>query len=115
MAHWNFKVLRSGSDGYEEARRKAVWNGRVPPRYPEMIAYPTCDDEVVECVKYAKKVGMAVGIKSGGHSWTASFLRDGGMLLDLVKMKDISPDIKTKTAEIQPGAYGADLNAMIGP
>jgi FAD/FMN-containing dehydrogenase len=115
MENWRFKTLRRGTDEYEAARKKAVWNGRVPPRYPEIIAFPTCDAEVVECVIYAKKVGMSIGTKSGGHSWTASFLREGGMLLDLVGMKEISPDIARKVCEIQPGAYGADLNALIGP
>jgi hypothetical protein len=115
MENWIFKTLRRGTDEYEAARKKAVWNGRVPPRYPEIIAFPTCDAEVVECVIYAKTVGMSIGTKSGGHSWTASFLREGGMLLGLVGMKEISPDIARKVCEIQPGAYGADLNALIGP
>jgi hypothetical protein len=31
-------VLRRGDDGYEAARRAAVWNARTPARYPDVPA-----------------------------------------------------------------------------
>jgi FAD/FMN-containing dehydrogenase len=40
-------------------------------------------DDVVEAIRYARANGHRVGVRSGGHSWAASHLRDGGLLLDV--------------------------------
>ncbi|RFU25443.1 hypothetical protein B7463_g10899, partial [Scytalidium lignicola] len=115
MVNWTFPYLRRGQPGYEEARKKAVWNGRVPDRYPEIIAFPKCDDHVVQAVRHANETRMTIGIKSGGHSWTASFLREGGMLLDMEQMKGIQFDVQERTAVVETGAYGSDLNDLLRP
>ncbi|KAH9844685.1 FAD-dependent oxidoreductase [Teratosphaeria destructans] len=115
MENCGFKVLRRDEPGYEEARRGACWNGFVPERYPEIIAYPEQNEHVEFAVQYARSIGMSVIAKSGGHSWTASFLREGGMLLDMVNMKNFTFDKEQRTAEVQPACHGADLNAAIMP
>ena len=113
MSSWTFHFLRRGDAGYEEARCAAVWNGRVPARYPQLIVYPEGNEDVCKIVRYAKQKGLSIGTKSGGHSWTASFLRDGGIFVDLARMNAFSFDAKTRTAEAQPAAYGSDLNAAM--
>ena len=110
MESWTFKVFRRGQDGYEAARVGACWNGRVPERYPELITLPECAEHVQDIVRYAKGKKLTIGTKSGGHSWTASFLRDGGILVDLEKMKKFNFDVTNRTAEVQPAVYGSDLN-----
>src|ERR1044071_9232210 len=92
-----------GDPGYEQARRNAVANGRKPNRFPDVIVRAQTDKDVVEAVRLANTRDLKIGIRSGGHSWAASFLRDGGMLLDLSQMKDFSVDVGTGTATIQPG------------
>jgi FAD/FMN-containing dehydrogenase len=57
---------------------------------------------VAAAVQLAKERNPKIGIRSGGHSWAASFLRDGGMLLDLAQMNSFSVDVSTRTATIQP-------------
>ena len=99
--------------GYEQARRSAVSNGRNPDRYPDVIVRAASNGDVVAAVQLAKERSLKIGIRSGGHSWAASFLRDGGMLLDLSQMKDFSVDVGTRTATIQPGLKGADLNRAL--
>ncbi|KAJ5526748.1 hypothetical protein N7513_010907 [Penicillium frequentans] len=115
MESWTFHTIRRGDPKYEAARCGAVWNGRVPDRYPELITYPENDAHVQAIVRYAKEKKMSIGIKSGGHSWTASFLRDGGIMVDLVKMNSFTFDVKTRAAVAQPAAYGSDLNAALVP
>ncbi|KAJ5545812.1 hypothetical protein N7494_003397 [Penicillium frequentans] len=114
MESWTFNTIRRGDPRYEAARCGAVWNGRVPDRYPELITYPENDAHVQEIVRYAKEKKMSIGTKSGGHSWTASFLRDGGIMVDLVKMNSFTFDVETHAAVAQPAAYGSDLNAALG-
>lgn len=99
--------------GYEQARRSAVSNGRNPDRFPDVIVRAQSNGDVVAAVQLAKERSLKIGIRSGGHSWAASFLRDGGMLLDLSQMNDFSVDVSTRTATIQPGLKGADLNRAL--
>ena len=99
--------------GYEHARRSAVSNGRMPDRFPDVIVRAQSNGDVVAAVQLAKERGLKIGIRSGGHSWAASFLRDGGMLLDLSQMNGFSVDVSTRTATIQPGLKGADLNRAL--
>ncbi|MGZ3351293.1 MAG: FAD-binding oxidoreductase [Xanthobacteraceae bacterium] len=71
------------------------------------------NSDVAAAVQLAKERHLKIGIRSGGHSWAASFLRDGGMLLDLSQMNGFSVDVSTRTATIQPGLKGADLNRVL--
>ena len=76
-----------GDDGYEDARRATVWNQRVPDRYPAVIVQARDDDDIVAALAYAKANDLQVGIRSGGHSWAANHLRDGGLLLDMQRIR----------------------------
>lgn len=108
-----FDAFERGSDGYEPARRATVWNGRVPERYPDIIVRPETDHDVVAAVRYAIARGLRIGVRSGGHSWNASFLRDGGMLIDMANMTRISLSVDTGIAYAEPAAHGGDLNTML--
>jgi FAD/FMN-containing dehydrogenase len=103
-------VFFRGEAGYEEARTKTVWNGRKPDRYPEVIVQAGSEQDVVHAVKYAAAHGMKIGIRSGGHSWSSSFLRQDGLLLDLSKLDEASVEPETRTAVAGPGCFGGTLN-----
>jgi FAD/FMN-containing dehydrogenase len=107
------KSFWRGDAGYEQARRAAVWNGRKPDRFPDVIVQAHTDADVIAAVKLAKERGLKIGIRSGGHSWAAAFLRDGGMLLDLSRMNAFTVDPAMRTASIQPGLKGTDLNRAL--
>ena len=102
-----------GDDGYEEARRATVWNQRVPDRYPEVIVQARDADDVVATIAYAKASGRQVGIRSGGHSWAANHLRDGGVLLDVHGLVHSSIDAERKVAVVGPGKGGSVLAAEL--
>src|SRR6478609_3474457 len=71
------QVWRRGEEGYEDARRAAVWQARKFERYPDVIARPANDADVVDAVRYARREGLKVKARGGGHSHTGSALRDG--------------------------------------
>ncbi|KAN0099849.1 FAD-binding domain containing protein [Hyaloscypha variabilis] len=58
---------------------------------------------------------MQVSAKSGGHSWQASFLREGSLLLDMGKMNAVKIDVGKRTAVVQTAAHGVDLNNVLLP
>lgn len=113
MDTWNFDYTSQGDDNYEKARCRAVWNGAIPNRFPKLIVYPEVDRDIQAIVEYANAQDLTIGVKSGGHSWSAAFLRDGGILVDLVKMNHITLDVQGQTAEVQPAAYASTLNASL--
>lgn len=115
MKDWPFRVVRRGQPNHEEARTGACWNGRVPDRYPELIAFPECNEHVQSAVNHAKSISMQVSAKSGGHSWQATFLREGSLLLDMGKMNSVEFDVEKRTAVVQTAAHGADLNNALVP
>ena len=86
------KTYRRGAPGYEEARRATVWNGLLPDRFPDVIVQAHDTDDVVAALRYARDNGHKVGVRSGGHSWAASHLRDGGLLLDVSRLDHCTVD-----------------------
>jgi FAD/FMN-containing dehydrogenase len=102
-----------GDPGYEEARIDPIWHERKPDRYPDGIVMATSEQDVVEAVRLAGELGLRVKARAGGHSWTASSLRDDGLLVDLAGLHEYGVDPEAGTAAVQPGAKGRDLNTEL--
>ena len=100
------RVFRRGEEGYERARRGAVWNARTPARFPDLIVQAKDAGDVVAAVRRAGEEGMRIGVRSGGHSWAGNHLRDGGMLLDLSRLDEFSIEAEAMTATVGPGCRG---------
>jgi FAD/FMN-containing dehydrogenase len=105
-------ILWRDDAGYEDARGSNMWNRCVPPRYPQVIARPRSDDDVVSAVRLARQRGLKIAIRSGGHRWAASFLRDGGMLIDLSELRNLTIDVHEHKASLQPGLRGTHFASM---
>jgi FAD/FMN-containing dehydrogenase len=106
-------LLERDAEGYEDARRDAVWNELKPERYPRAIVLAESCDDVLEAVRYARANGLKVKARSGGHSWTASSLREGSLLIDLSRMTHIDFDPETQVAVVEPGVRGRELNGLL--
>jgi FAD/FMN-containing dehydrogenase len=102
-------VLRRGEERYEAARCDAVWNGRTPPRFPDLIVLVENSDDLLQGVRLARAEGMKIGVRSGGHSWAGNHVRDGGMLLDVSRLDSVSIDAESTTATVGPGCRGNEL------
>lgn len=104
------------AQGYEAARQGSVWHQRVPDRFPEVIVQAADADDIKAALAYARAQGLKVNIKSGGHSFAASHLRDGSLLLDVGRLDHASIDAENMTAVAGPGKGGsllmADLQAQ---
>lgn len=109
------RVVRRGEERYEQARLDAVWNERKPTRHPDVIVLAEDERDVVAAVRLARREGMTVGIRSGGHSWVGNGVRDGGMLLDLSRLRDITVDPEQRTATVQPAVKGPELLQLLEP
>jgi FAD/FMN-containing dehydrogenase len=86
------RVLRRGDYRYESRRRETCWHAGVPDRYPEVIVLANNDDDVVAAVRLAREEGLQIAVRSGGHSWSGSHLRDGTVLIDLSNLRHVAVD-----------------------
>ena len=102
-----------GEDGYEAARRATVWNARTPDRFPDVIVQAHDADDVVAAIRYADAQGLRIGVRSGGHSWAGSHVRDDGLLLDVSRLDDCTVDADRKVAVVGPGKGGSVLAAEL--
>jgi FAD/FMN-containing dehydrogenase len=107
------EVFQRGEPGYEEARAEAVWNARKPDRYPAMIVVAASEADVVAAVNHAREHGLTVSVRSGGHSWYGIHLRDGGLLLDLSRLRDVTIDPGRRVAVVQSGATGIEVHDAV--
>ncbi len=97
---FNGDLLRVSDPGYEEAR--TIWNGMVARR-PGLIA--RCIDviDVQNAVRIANDMGILTAIRCGGHSLAGFSTCDGGLVIDLSKMRDVSVDPDTRRARVAGG------------
>jgi FAD/FMN-containing dehydrogenase len=56
---------------------------------------------------------MKIGVRSGGHSWAGSHVRDGGMLLDVSRLDSMAIDAEAMTATVGPGCRGNEVLAAL--
>lgn len=107
------KLLMRGHPGYESARLAAMWNGRKAARLPVGILMAETEADVQEGVRLAAREGWRVSIRSGGHSWIATGVRDDALLIDLSALQEVAIDAPSRRAVAQPGVRGAVLNRLL--
>jgi FAD/FMN-containing dehydrogenase len=93
-------VVLEGNTGYDEARR--VWNGAIDRR-PAVIAYCADTQDVVEAVTFARSRALPVAVRSGGHNVAGLSVCDGGVVIDLSRMKRIDVDPVRRIARAEAG------------
>lgn len=72
-------------------------------RHPLAIVRCADDDDVMKALTFARERNVPIAVRSGGHSIAGFGTCDGGIVIDLSKMKQISIDSESMTATAQPG------------
>ncbi len=93
--HRRFKgdLLRPGESGYEDAR--TIWNGMVA-RTPGLIARCADVTDVQNAVRAASEIGILTAVRCGGLSLAGFSTCDGGMVIDLSRMREVTVDPDTR-------------------
>jgi len=97
---FNGDLLRPGESGYEDAR--SIWNGMVA-RTPGLIARCADVSDVQSAVRAASEIGILTAVRCGGHSLAGFSTCDGGMVIDLSRMRQVAVDPDTRRATIAGG------------
>jgi FAD binding domain/Berberine and berberine like len=93
-------LLRPGESGYEDAR--SIWNGMVT-RTPALIARCADVSDVQIAVRVASQAGITTAIRCGGHSLAGFSTCDGGVVIDLSRMRQVTVDPAARLARIAGG------------
>jgi FAD/FMN-containing dehydrogenase len=103
-------VVTAGAADYEATRQEMLWNELRPDRRPELIVRVASEADVVAAVQFAREHRIKIAVRGGGHSWCGAPLRDGGMLIDLARLKEVIVHPRTRTAMVQPVVSGRELS-----
>jgi FAD/FMN-containing dehydrogenase len=101
-------VLAPGDDGYDGVR--AIYNGLIDRR-PALIVRSRTSADVAAGLELARREGLDVSVRGGGHNVAGRAVSDGGVMIDLAEMKAIEVDPERATATAGGGVRWAELNA----
>jgi len=101
-------ILGPADADYDSAR--AVYNGLVD-RKPALIVRCRTTKDVVAALAFARREGLEVSIRGGGHNVAGRAVTDGGVMIDLAEMKGIAIDPDRSIATAEGGVIWAELNA----
>ena len=101
-------VIAPADPGYDQGRR--VWNADID-RHPAMIARCASPADVAAAVTFAAGHGLDITVRGGAHSMSAAAVTDGGLMIDLSQLNQVSVDPQAKRARAGGGALLAGLDA----
>jgi FAD/FMN-containing dehydrogenase len=105
------EALRPGDDGYDDAARVFFAAGR-----PALVVRARDTDEVGAALRHAVRHGLAVSVRSGGHSPVGHSTNDGGMVVDLAHLDAVEVlDADRRLVRIGGGATWGQVTAALGP
>ncbi len=100
-------LLGPDQEGYDAAR--AVHNGLIDRR-PALIVRCRTPNDVIAALAVARREGLEVSIRGGGHNVAGRAVSDGGVMIDLAEMKGITIDPDRRTATAEGGVLWGELN-----
>src|SRR5882724_10399807 len=101
------ELIRPGDGGYDSARK--VYNGMIDRR-PALIARCADVADVIACVGFAREQKIALSVRGGGHSGPGLALVEGGLVIDLSRMRGVRVDPAARTVRAEGGCTWAEVD-----
>ncbi|WP_185922063.1 FAD-binding oxidoreductase, partial [Streptomyces sp. WAC06614] len=102
-------VVLPGDPDYPEARR--LYQPRYDAVAPGAVAYPAHERDVAVCLAFARRTGVPVVPRGGGHSY-AGFSTGTGLVIDVGALATVTAD-GDGTARVGAGARLGEVNAAL--
>jgi FAD/FMN-containing dehydrogenase len=100
------RVVERADPGYDEAR--ALYNAMIDRR-PVAVAYCLDEADVGEAIRFARREGLPIAVRSGGHNGGGLGSVDGGIVVDLSQMSTVTVEPQASVVHVQGGALLRDL------
>jgi len=105
------QVIAPGDVDYDAAR--TVFPGGIDRR-PGVIIRVADANEVTQVIALARESEMELAVRSGGHSAVGHGLSEGGIVLDLSRMKGLQIDPEQRTAWAETGLTAGEYTNAAG-
>jgi len=100
-------LLCPGDAGYDEAR--TVWNANIDKR-PALLARCAGVADVINAVNFARTHHLLVSVRGGGHNIPGNCMCNGGLVIDLSRMKGIRVDPARRTVRAEGGVKWGEFD-----
>lgn len=100
-------LLTPPDPGYDEAR--SLWNALHESR-PTLIVQCASAQDVIAAVNFARARNIPVAVRGGGHNVSGSGSCEGGLQLDMSRLKRVRIDPERRTAAVEPGVTWAEFD-----
>ena len=104
-------IITPESPEYEEARQE--WN-RAIQKYPLIIVYCSCKEDVSNAVRWAETQHIGIRIRSGGHHYEGYSVGNGILVIDVSRMKKLQLDSQKGTVKMESGVENHELYELVG-
>jgi hypothetical protein len=101
-------VVRPDDLDYERARK--VWKAAIN-HHPAVIVRCATAQDAAQAIRFAQNQVLELAVRSGAHSAPGYSSVDGGLVIDLSRMNQVTVDPEAKRARVQGGALLRDLDA----
>lgn len=71
-------------------------------------------EDISKALQLAQKYKVDIAVRGGGHSPSGSNSSEGGLVIDLSSMRQVTVDDKSKTAKCQGGCLWEDVDQALG-
>ncbi|UQX00507.1 FAD-binding oxidoreductase [Streptomyces sp. RerS4] len=105
-------VFAPGDPGYDASR--ARFNAMVDRR-PAVIAECAHTQDVVTAIRFARELDLHVAVRGGGHSVAGMSVNDGGLVVDLRRMHEVTVHPAAEAVHIGGGATMSHLDRACQP
>ncbi|PSN13350.1 FAD-binding protein, partial [filamentous cyanobacterium CCT1] len=105
-------IITPDAPTYDEARK--LFNAMIDRR-PRIIAQCACVDDVIRCIHVARRHGLEVSVRGGGHGVSGKALTEGGLVIDLRQMHSVSVNPSDQTVTVGGGATMSHLDRGTQP
>lgn len=98
------RLILPGDEQYEPARTPWL---RVIDQHPALIVQADSTADIVAAIRFAQEHQLPLGVQTTGHGIAKAC--DGGLLLNLSHMTNLTIDAATRQAQAGPGLKWTDL------
>lgn len=103
------KITQRHDKGFEALVMGQLFNKLDPGQRPALVVEPRNEAELISTVRYAKSVGRRICVSSGGHSFSANFIREDSILILMKHFNRYEVDKENLRAKAGPGVGGSVL------
>jgi FAD/FMN-containing dehydrogenase len=104
-------AVEPGDYGYAKVRSTYMRGGS-----PGLVIQPRNPDEVAEALNFARDQKVPLAVRSGGHGISGRSTNDGGIVIDLAGMREITVLSEVdRLVRIEAGARWKDVAAALAP